>query len=85
MIRVTVELVSAVTGKTSTLGIMKISNDVLKTHQTQGWLGDYNASLSTKGGRRFWKSARVVDFPRKRLLAWDLLYRVLREVVGSRN
>jgi len=27
----------------------------------------------------------VAGFPRKRLLAWDLLYRVLSDAVGDRN
>jgi hypothetical protein len=32
-----------------------------------------------------WKTGRVEDFPRKRLLGWDLLYRALHATVGDRN
>ncbi|MDH5626667.1 MAG: hypothetical protein OEY69_00095 [Candidatus Krumholzibacteria bacterium] len=33
----------------------------------------------------FWKSGRVVDFPRLELTAWDLLYQGLKALVGDRN
>lgn len=84
MILVTVELISARTGKRSTLGTAKICNDVRRTIQTTGVLGDYTCEFRDKAGRP-WRQARVEKFPRKRLLAWDLLYRALAAVVGSRN
>lgn len=84
MIRVTVELISARTGQRSTLGIATICNDVARTVQSSGSLGDYNCQIAGKNGRA-WHSTRVVGFPRKRLLAWDLLYRALDNVIGSRN
>lgn len=46
--------------------------------------GNYFARVNGQGGRK-WKATRIAGFPRNRLLAWDLLYRVLREVVGERN
>lgn len=53
--------------------------------------GNYNAALSkvshfrTFTGRGWWKEGKIKDFPRTRLGVWDLLYRVLRELVGGRN
>lgn len=32
-----------------------------------------------------WKAGKVMQFPRQRLGAWDLLYRVLKSAVGTRN
>jgi hypothetical protein len=34
---------------------------------------------------RPWKSGILTGFPRKRLLAWDLLTRALYYVLGNRN
>lgn len=53
--------------------------------------GRYEAQLTTLAlrpdtkPRPGWKSARVGDFPRRRLGLYDLLYRVLDVVVGARN
>jgi len=46
--------------------------------------GTYAATFSDKAGR-LWRAIEVRGFPRKRLLAWDLLYRALRDAVGERN
>ena len=46
--------------------------------------GHYIFKLAGKNGRP-WKKGVVTGFPRKRLLAWDLLYRCLKEVIGDRN
>jgi hypothetical protein len=46
--------------------------------------GDYFVDLRDAAGRP-WKHGSVTDFPRKRLLAWDLLCRALKNVVGERN
>jgi hypothetical protein len=82
VIRVTVELVSAISGETEHLGTAIIANDGKGTDTS----GDYTVSLSTRGwNARPWKSGRVEGFPRKRLGGWDLLYRALREIVGERN
>jgi hypothetical protein len=40
--------------------------------------------LRDAAGRK-WKSAGITCFPRKRLLAWDLLYLALEKLVGNRN
>lgn len=64
------------------LGTAKIAND------GRGTLfdGDYNVTL-LKNGRpnQVWRKGRVEGFPRRRLGAWDLLYRALSATVGSRN
>jgi hypothetical protein len=46
--------------------------------------GNYFADLRDKAGRP-WRHCSIANFPRKRLLAWDLLYRVLAAIVGDRN
>lgn len=53
-----------------------------------GWasdsLGDYGYEIRGKKGHLI-KTGSVSDFPRKRLLAWDLLYRVLLHARGDKN
>lgn len=46
--------------------------------------GDYRVVLYDKAGK-LWKTGEIKGFPRQRLLAWDLLYRALRSIVGERN
>lgn len=46
--------------------------------------GNYRVDLRTEGARK-WKQTEVRGFPRKYLLAWDLLYRALDQLVGDRN
>lgn len=81
MIHVTIELCSARTGKKSVLGTAEICNE-------GGLQGDtvrnYSVVLRDKAGR-VWKQGRVEKFPRKRLLAWDLLCRSLDWLIGDRN
>lgn len=84
MILVTVELISARTGKRSLLGKATICNNLHRTHKTDGILGDYTCMFHDKAGRE-WRGCRVAGFPRKRLLAWDLLYRALENIIGWRN
>lgn len=84
MILVTVELISARTGKRSILGQARICNDVKRTAQTDGVLGDYLCSLTGKKGRVM-HGCLIEKFPRKRLHAWNLIYRMLDKMIGSRN
>lgn len=64
------------------LGTAVIANDGTGDPQT----GNYWVKLYGKGEkRRLWRETVVADFPRKRLLVWDLLYRALKNVVGERN
>ena len=83
MIRVTVELVPhGDESRKRHLGTAVIVNDATGTH----WTGNYRVVLSKMGRPdEFWRRGGVEGFPRLRLGAWDLLYRALRETVGSRN
>jgi hypothetical protein len=82
MLLVTVELISAVDGHREILGQGKIS---LQEWNDSGTIGSYAVDLSRRSGKGVWKRGVVTGFPRKRLLAWDLLYRALKEVVGDRK
>jgi hypothetical protein len=46
--------------------------------------GNYRVVLKDALGRP-WRRGTVEGFPRKRLLAWDLLFRALGNLVGERN
>lgn len=80
MLVVRIELHSAVTGEIKTLATGTICNTGTGSH-TQG---NYRIDLQDAAGRR-WKSGHIEGFPRKRLLAWDLLYRALETLIGNRN
>ena len=83
MIRVTVELVSARTGKTRILGIGEIANDGTGTVE----VGHYNVALSKWAPKQneIWKKGCVEGFDREKRGPWDLLYLALHSCVGSRN
>lgn len=83
MIRVTVELVSAVhPSRSKVLGVATIAN-VGGDAET----GDYNVRLSKWSPRtsETWKTGSVKGFPRLKRGAWDLLYLALRDCVAGRN
>ena len=93
MIKVTVELISAVDGHTETLGEAIIYNDG-SSHTNS--VGNYNALFGKKGKRIRWDQGRlgatnifravhISNFPRKRLLVWDLLFRALQGAVFERS
>lgn len=81
MLKVTIELISAKDGRHEILGEGIIS---LQDFNDSGTRGDYTFRLFGKKGYSF-RKGKVINFPRKRLLAWDLLYRVLKEAIGNRN
>jgi len=80
MLVVRIELHSAVTDGVSTIATGVIVN----TGTGSPTQGNYRIELRDAAGRR-WKSGHIEGFPRKRLLAWDLLYRALEKLVGNRN
>lgn len=47
-------------------------------------VGNYRVNLRDAAGRP-WRNGSVEGFPRKRLLAWDLLYRALKNLLSDRN
>jgi len=90
MIKITIELIPAGGGPTEILGVGYIGNDGTGSHA----VGNYKAWLLKKGHNRLldacrpsyvWRATGVAHFPRLRLGAWDLLYRVLRNAIGNRN
>jgi hypothetical protein len=80
MLIVKIELHSAVTGQVTTIAIGRIVN----TGTGSPSQGNYRIELRDAAGRK-WKTGHIEGFPRKRLLAWDLLYRVLGKLVRHRN
>lgn len=88
MIRITVELVSAVDpSRNRVLGVAKIANDFDRCYETNGRRGTYRVWISKRAPhtRHTWKTCTVADFPRRRLGVWDILCRALIEIVGERN
>jgi hypothetical protein len=80
MLIVKIELHSAVTGQITMVATGKIVN----TGTGSPTQGNYRIELQDAAGR-LWKTGHVEGFPRRRLLAWDLLYRALEKLVGNRN
>jgi hypothetical protein len=63
------------------LGAVTIANDTSGTQM----VGNYHYALAKRRGEGAWRQGQVKGFPRQRLGAYDLLFRVLRSAVGSRN
>lgn len=80
MLVVKIELHSARTGEIKTLATGKIVNTGTGT-PTQG---NYRIELKDALGRS-WRQGSIEGFPRKKLLAWDLLARALNKILGERN
>lgn len=79
MIRVTIELMSAITGRTSMLGRMFIANDGGGTVER----GNYNVAVAKKGYQpELWpidhavaRTGKVTDYPRLAYNVWRLIAR----------
>ena len=82
MIKITVEIIPYGIGKPKIIGVMTISNTG-KSLITPS-RGDYTYKI-TKKNNYLMRSGEVENFPRKKLLVWDLLYRILRKEFGERN
>lgn len=81
MLRITIELVPlGMESRAKVIATGTIANTGTGTLAR----GDYRIELRDAAGRK-WKSGHIEGFPRTRLLAWDLLYRALRKLVGTRN
>lgn len=88
MIRVTVELISAVhPSRSVVLGVATIANDGQGSLLSDGRRGDYDVVLSKRGAAvsQVWRKGRVTGFDRKNRGGWDLLFLALRACVGDRN
>ena len=81
MIRITIELIPFGVGPPRHLGTMVIGNEGTSKTLSKG---NYRYYLYNKAKRR-WRGGRIEDFPRKKLLSWDLIYRILRKEFGERN
>ena len=83
MIKVTVELFPfGLENNKRHLGTIFIWNDASGTKTN----GNYKFKILKAGEQdSIWKTGEVKDFPRKRLLIWDLLFRCLKEIVATRN
>ena len=80
MLIVRIELHSAVTGQITTIA----TGEIVNTGTGSSTQGNYRVELRDAAGRQ-WKPGHSEGFPRKRLLARDLLYRALGKLVGNRN
>ena len=80
MLIVRIELHSAVTGQVTTIA----TGEIVNTGTGSPTQGNYRIELRDAAGRH-WKKGHIEGFPRKRLLAWDLLYRALEKLVGNRH
>lgn len=81
MLRITIELVPwGIESRAKVIATGTIANAGTGTPTS----GDYRIELRDAAGRK-WKSGSIAGFPRRRLLAWDLLYRALEKLVGNRN
>lgn len=88
MIRVTVELISAIDpSRNVVLGVATIANDGQGSLLSDGRRGDYDVVLSKWAPKlsQVWRKGRVTGFDRKNRGGWDLLFLALRACVADRN
>ena len=83
MLRITIELVPwGIEARKRLMGVAEIWNDATGTKSK----GHYKFRILKRGNRQsVWKAGELKDFPRLRLGVWDLMFRMLRDVVGVRN
>lgn len=84
MLRIKIELDSAITGEITELGQAVIYNDGSGTRDS----GNYHAMVQTLEGEVTGVSiehTKVTKFPRLERDAWDLLYLVLQQLRSTRN
>lgn len=83
MIKITAELLPYGRSENKRhLGTLLIANTGTGTKRS----GNYRYMLYKAGSTvRRWKEGEISGFPRLRLLVWDLLYRILRDIFGDRN
>jgi hypothetical protein len=87
MIEVTVKLKSARgPHRDRLLGVGIISNNLLKSVQTNGTRGDYKVILFRAGKKKVvYREGKVENFSRKKHLGWDLLYLALKNTIGDKH
>jgi hypothetical protein len=88
VIKVTIELLSAITHRTTQIGCMYLANDGDKSDGTGGRLGDYLVGVCRRGseavpapvnpdGQKPTRSGRVRDYPRNSYNVWRLIGRAI--------
>jgi hypothetical protein len=80
MLKITIEIIPFGFLKPRTLAVGTITNEGNGTITK----GDYKVVLYDEAGKK-WKECEIKNFPRTKLLAWDLLYRGLHKVLRERN
>jgi hypothetical protein len=81
MLRITIELVPG--GNEDRKKV--IATGTITNLGTSGpSVGNYFVDLRDKAGR-LWRHGTIFGFPRRKLLAWDLLCRALTALIGDRN
>ena len=75
MIRVKIELVSAVDGRTETLGVMEICNEGTGTAKR----GNYSGVVYRKGTMKGLRNGKVKNYPRQSYNVWRLILKMLKE------
>lgn len=87
MIKVTVELVSAISpSRSRVLHIGEIWNLRERTIESKGKRGDYGYRLFQRGSKtKVWRSGSIKNFPRQSSGMWELMYRVLLDVFLPRS
>jgi hypothetical protein len=83
MIRVTVELCSAITGKVEFKMVAKIVNDG-KTSRINPARGSYECQLLDKNGD-LWSTSEVHNFPRKNKHVWYLVGRAIWVALAKKD
>ena len=61
------------------VGEIYISNNIVRSIQTDGTRGDYKATVFKKRRGIVFKTVRVRDYPRKAYHPWELVRRILNE------
>ncbi len=77
MIIVSVHLVSAITGRTTTLGQMSITNDGTSNDPKRG---SYEVEVYRKGTLKVQRAGRVENHARLALSVWSLVAKALKSV-----
>jgi hypothetical protein len=88
MIRVTIDLIDTVDNSRSRCkGICYITNNFVTSLESQGRFGTYNYRITKwdPNINRVWRQGTVGPFDRVKRGPWDLLYLVLKSVLGDRN
>lgn len=80
MIIVKIELHSAITGRVTEIGRMRLCNDGTSDNATRG---AYNVEVMRRGTDKVQKRGRVENYPRLAYSVWELVRRALVATLGK--